>query len=273
LQCDGKKPCKRCASRIETSECIYEVHIKHAKEELVKQIKELMAQEHLTEQILQALSTGQKVPEVLDRLRNGDTYESIVAWLGRSPTADTALTSPRESQLSVPDPDDDVEMGATAAFRWTSVTSDGAVLDHLFQLYFAWVHPVNTLFSEGHFVDSYKRQSDTYCSSMLVNAICAMACHLHSGSDEDEVDFEQLGREFSEAVKSSLDANSRIISSIQTFAVMFLVSCARGEGLRAGSYLKIATYTLPLVEYLEIDSFQEVLRNSARGIRNLNMLV
>merc|ERR1712093_543171 len=27
-KCDGNKPCKRCATRVENSECIYEVHIK-----------------------------------------------------------------------------------------------------------------------------------------------------------------------------------------------------------------------------------------------------
>ncbi|PVH71891.1 hypothetical protein DL98DRAFT_88046 [Cadophora sp. DSE1049] len=60
-KCDSNKPCKRCATRVETSECIYEIHIKHPKEELVEQIKELRAKDHMTEQILQALSTNEKV--------------------------------------------------------------------------------------------------------------------------------------------------------------------------------------------------------------------
>lgn len=271
LQCDGKKPCKRCASRIETSECVYEVHIKHAKEELVKQIKELGAREHLSEQILQALSTNEKVPEILDRLKNGDTYEAIVEWLGRSPIADLEALSPRESQISMLDASDH-EMGSTN-FRWTSVTSDTGILDHLFQLYFTWVHPVHTLFSEGLFVDSYKRQSDLYCSSILVNAICAMACHLHSPSETDEVDFEQLGREFSNDVRQSIDAEDKMITTVQTFAVMFLLGCARGEASRAAPYLKIATDSLPRVPHLEIEGFQEVLRSCASGLRSLNMLV
>ena len=230
-----------------------------------------MAKDHLTEQILQALSTDEKIPEILERLKNGETYEYIVEWLGRSPNADMEAMSPLESQLSMLEGSDQ-EMGATN-FRWTSVTSDTAVLDHLFQLFFAWVHPVHTLFSEGHFVDSYKRQSDAYCSSILVNAICAMACHLHSGSDTDEADFEQLGRDFNDQVRSTLDADDKHIATVQTFAVMFLVGCARGEGLHAASYLKIATANLPQVAFVDVDGFQEVLRNCARGLRNLNVLV
>lgn len=229
-----------------------------------------MAKNHLSEQILQALSIDEKIPEILDRLQHGETYEAIVQWLGRSPTADSEALSPRESQHSMVE-GTEMDLGSPK-FRWTTVTSDSNVLDHLFQLYFAWVHPVNTLFSEGHFTDSYKRQSDSYCSTILVNAICAMACHLHSSSEADEVDFEQLGREFSDAARASMDPDDMRLSTIQAFAVMFLVGCARGEGSRSYSYLKLATGSLPRVPYIDIDGFQEVLRNSARGIWNLNVL-
>lgn len=272
-QCDGKKPCKRCASRVETSECIYEVHIKHAKEELVKQIKELKAKDHLTEQILQALSTDEEVHEILERLKNGETYESIVEWLGRSPIEDLEALSPRTSHHSIFEASDHEMGGISTAFRWTSVTADSAILDHLFQLYFAWVHPVHTLFSEGHFVDSYKRQSESYCSPVLVNALCAMACHLHSVAEADELDFERLGDEFSDAVRQSIDPEDRSVTSIQAFAVMFLVDCSRGKALRASSYLKVASNSLSNSSCQEIDCFAEVWKNTVRGIQNLNMLV
>lgn len=270
-KCDGKKPCKRCATRVETSDCIYEIHIKHAKEELVKQIKELRAKDHLTEQILQALSTDEKVPEILDRLKNGEAYESIVEWLGRSTIEDYETLSPRESQHSTFEPEDHEMSGLPATARWTSVVSDNAVLDHLFQLYFAWVHPVHTLFSEGHFVDSYKRQSKTYCSSVLVNAICAMACHLHTATDTDEVDFEHLAGEFGDAVRAGINPADRNITTIQAFAVLFLVDCARGHGLRGSSYLQIATTSLSTVTYQEVDGFADVWKNTIRGVRNLNI--
>jgi len=274
LQCDGNKPCKRCATRVETSDCIYEIHIKHAKEELVKQIKELRAKDHMTEQILQALSTNEKVPEILERLRNGETYDGIVEWLGRSPMADFETLSPRESHHSTYEPSDH-EMSGVAASKpfWTNVTTETSILDHLFQLYFAWIHPVHTLFSEGRFADSYGRHSETYCSSVLVNSICALACSLHSTLDGDEVDYERLGTEFSEAARQSLQPDDTRLTTIQAFAVMHLVDCARGNALRATAYLKISTLSLPRASYQENDGFAESWKATVRGVRNLNMLV
>ncbi|KUJ10509.1 uncharacterized protein LY89DRAFT_596406 [Mollisia scopiformis] len=270
-KCDGKKPCKRCATRLETSDCIYEIHIKHAKEELVKQIKELKAKDHLSEQILQALSTDEKVSDILERLKKGETYESIVEWLGRSPVDDLETLSPRESQHSTFDASDHEMGGVPGTTTWTTVTANQAVMDHLLQLYFAWVHPVHTLFDEGHFVDCYKRQLDDYCSSVLVNSICAMACHLHPMVEGEEIDFEQLGMEFIDAVRIEIDPIGKRITMIQAFAVMFLVDCARANGLRASSYLKVATTNLRGVIHQDTDGFADVWKNTVRGVRNLNI--
>jgi hypothetical protein len=233
-----------------------------------------MAKDNLTEQILQALSSDEQVPEIIERFRNGETYNSIVEWLGRSPVADFNTLSPQESQHSAFETSDhDMDSLSSPIFQWTSVTSDTAVLDHLFQLYFAWVHPVHTLFSEGHFVDSYMRHSTGYCSPNLVNSICAMACHLHSVADADEVDFEHLGTDFSDAFRASIDAGDTSITTIQSFAVMFLVDSARASSLRASSYLKLATESLSIVVDLDSDTFQEVLGHTTRGIINLNVSV
>jgi hypothetical protein len=123
------------------------------------------------------------------------------------------------------------------------------------------------------FVDSYKRQLEIYCSSILVNAMCAMACHLHSVTEADVVDFERLGGEFGDAVRASIIAEDKSITTIQAFAVMFLVDCARANGLRASSYLKVATNNLASVAFLESNGFGEVWTNTVRGVRNLTVLV
>ena len=100
-----------------------------------------------------------------------------------------------------------------------------------------------------------------------------MACHLHSVADLDEVDYEQLGGEFSDAVRSSIDPADKSITTVQAFAVMFLIDCTRGKGLRASSYLSAATSSLSSVIIQEVDGFQEVFRNTARGIQNISVLV
>lgn len=227
-----------------------------------------MAKDHLTEQILQAISSDEQVPEIVNRLKDGETYEAIVEWLGRSSLANFETLSPRTSHHSAFETSDhDINV---PVFRWSSVTTDSAVLDHLFQLYFAWVHPVHTLFSEGHFVNSYNTHSSNYCSPGLVNSICAMACHLHSVEDADDVDFEHLSIDFSDAFRADIDAGDTSVTAIQSFAVMFLVDSARASSLRASSYLKLATERLSTVEVVNGDGFQEVLEHTARGIRNLN---
>jgi hypothetical protein len=138
---------------------------------------------------------------------------------------------------------------------------------------------VHTLFDEGRFVDNYKHQSSDYCSESLVSAICALACHLHTTNGAvglDEPDFDQLGEEFSDAAIANLDPRNHTITNIQTFAVMFLVDCARGKCLRAASYLREATSalsTLDFERFAALEGYREVWKHTVRGIRNLNVLV
>jgi hypothetical protein len=68
---------------VKFSLCVYEVHIKLAKCELVKQIKGLQAGNRVLEQILGALSEDEEVPEILKRLKHRHAYDSIVEWLDR----------------------------------------------------------------------------------------------------------------------------------------------------------------------------------------------
>ena len=158
---------------------------------------------------------------------------------------------------------------------WTTVTHDKATLDHLFQLYFAWVHPVSTLFSEGHFVDSYKYKGQTqrHCSSPLVNAMCALACHFHTQSEDSDFDPDQLGVHFSEAFLSGFEPHDKSITTIQAAAVMFLVELGRGFGLRASSYLRVATESIAELSGSSNDELPSVLKKTLQGIRCLNVLV
>jgi hypothetical protein len=254
---------------VEIPSCVYEFG---AKMELVKRINELKAKGNLVDRILGALSADEQVPEILRRLKIGETYDIIVEWLGRAQRHEYDVLSRRNSQQCAFETSDQ-EMESISSFQWTSVTSDLALLDHLFQLYFSWVHPVHTLFSEGHFVDSYRRQSNQYCSSILVNSICAMACHLCTNPEAAEVDFELLGYSFSDAVLASVDVEDRRITTIQAFAVLFMVYCTRGTGLRGSRYLDMARISLLEVVCSEIEGFSEVLMNTSRGIRGLCVYV
>lgn len=235
----------------------------------MKQIKELEAKDVLTQQILRALSNDQQVPEILHRLQNGDSYESIAEWL--APPDGCDVHSPTGSQHSIFEASNHEMSGISPNILWTSVTTDQVILDHLFQLYFAWVHPVHTLFSEGYFVNSFRYNSKLFCSPVLVNAMCALACHLHANADTDEI--EQLGLSFSDAVRSEIEPDDGCLTTIQALAVMFLVGCGRGRGLRASSYLTLASKGLSNIKMSQEDGFLEVLRDTTRGIRCLNVYV
>ncbi|KFY50120.1 hypothetical protein V495_00346 [Pseudogymnoascus sp. VKM F-4514 (FW-929)] len=256
-KCDGKKPCSRCTTRAEMTPCVYEVHIKHAKEELMKQIHELRAKNNLNERVIKALQSGDNAPDILRALSSGDSLESIVQGLGSQPVEEQDNISPKGSPTSiVGGSEHEPRTQILSGFAWTAVTHESTVLNHLFQLYFAWVHPISTLFSEAHFVQSYKGQNSRHCSSQLVNAMCALACHLHTQSEESELDSDQLGIQFSEAFLTGFDwpfseafltgfdPNDKSITSIQAAAVMFLVELGRGFGLHGSSYLRLATESI-----------------------------
>jgi hypothetical protein len=81
---------------------VYEIFIKHSKDELLQQLKESEARINVTKQLVQALSTDKKAPEILDRLRRGETYESIVEWLGITvPTTGGGIEDAFTSKVSI----------------------------------------------------------------------------------------------------------------------------------------------------------------------------
>lgn len=101
----------------------------------------------------------------------------------------------------------------------------------------------------------------------------AMACHMYSVAEADKVDFERLDIEFGDAVRAGINAEDKSITTLQAFAVMFLVDCARANSLRASLYLTVVTNNLASVAFLEGGGFPEVWKNTVRGARNLNVLV
>jgi hypothetical protein len=208
---------------------------------------------------------------IIERVQNHESVESIAQWL-QAANGDSEGPSPISSSRSIiADSDNEMDDGVSPRFRWSSVTANEDIVQHLFTLYFTWVHPFHMLFDEQLFVHSYQQRSEAFCSSSLVNAICAMACYYHTAVDADTTDFDLLGRDFSEAVRHELDAEDQSLLSIQTFAIMFLVGCAQGKGLHASKYLLVANSLMTSMECLRDDNYQRVWRITARGVNCLNM--
>ncbi|CCC06897.1 hypothetical protein SMACR_00922 [Sordaria macrospora] len=70
---------------------------------------------------------------------------------------------------------------------WTEVTKDPQLITHLINMYFNWHYPYFTTLSKSLFYRDFIKgkpvgqpRSTVYCSSLLVNAMLALGCHLTS---------------------------------------------------------------------------------------------
>ncbi|MCJ1283993.1 hypothetical protein MMC26_003324 [Xylographa opegraphella] len=224
---------------------------------MIQKIHQLENDYSCVEQIIRALSSGEKGEEIIDRLRNGQSYQSIADSLGQLPPgsfaamANLSPSSQRDFSLAISDYDKDVMMERRTLAdpvrkgTWTTITSDQTLISHLLKLYFTWVHPVHMLFSRPHFMASFDNYDELYCTSALVNAICAMACHLFDKQPDDGfqpgVDPKDLRESFMlEARTLVRDLPPEKLAVVQTYAVMFLVDLSSGNGANSASYIRLA---------------------------------
>ncbi|KAF5868771.1 putative c6 transcription protein [Botrytis fragariae] len=269
-KCDGKQPCTRCTSKrsLYQDECNYEPHTKNAKTMLVRDLKESHDIRHKAEIIFTWLANNtENEHDILERIKNRESITEIANWL-------ESIESTGESQLSIyGGSNNEVDGDLPNEFAWTTVTDDDEVIEHLISLYFTWVHPFYPLFNEGHFVESMHRGSDQFCSHSLFNAICAMACYLHTIVDEDTTDYRRMGAQFSDLVRNSIDPQDNSLTNIQAFAVMFLVRCAQGQGFSGSVYLSIASRSMESLRPSNSDSidYRQIWRETVKGLNSLNV--
>ena len=237
--------------------------------------------------ILDILTNNGHVEEVISRLRGGETQDSVANWLQGRPELRQFIGSMPGSERSLLAVVGRVEKTYKISERtnepyaprqWTCVTTSQVLIRHLFELYFTWVHPVHMLFGEVDFLKSFHSGDVVYCSEALVNAVCAMACHLLDSPAPDLVgrdarDRMNLRDGFLAEARGQLKPGKELpMTSIQAFAVMYLAELSAGKARNASSYLRCAA------DYLSLppDSSQhaeESLQLSAWGIHTLNTLV
>lgn len=307
-QCDGEKPafCTRCQTR--GLRCVYKPHTKTHKTDLLREIEAMRVEhadlqdEHLELQestrdlekmhqdqsvILHILTNNGHVEEVISRLRGGESQDSVARWLQGRPELKRFIGSISGSEGSLIavvgrvekmynsfDPANELY---TPRQR-TRVTASPVLIHHLFELYFTWVHPVHMLFGEVDFLKSYHSGDEVYCSDALVNAVCAMACHLLDSPapgmiSRDTSDRMDMRDGFMAEARALLKPGREFpMASLQAFAVMYLAELSAGRARNASAYLRCAADNLSLPP----DSSQheeESLQLSAWGIHTLNTSV
>lgn len=118
---------------------------------------------------------------------------------------------------------------------WTQVTDDQEFIEHLLSLYFSWQHSFFQSFPERLFREDMAAGRTKYCSTILVNAICAAGCLL-SGRPEARRDPKNsltAGLDFfEEAVKQ---VNETSTSTIPTTAALYLLCHVDGHRGRLSS--------------------------------------
>ncbi|KAL9601455.1 MAG: hypothetical protein Q9219_002521 [cf. Caloplaca sp. 3 TL-2023] len=242
----------------------------------------LQVSHHWQSIILDTIGRNGHDREIINRLRAGESSETIAAWLrDQHPIRSHIHQVPNdergliqivkgfEETLRQDDGSRRDKESDTLYIRWTSVSSSQTLLGHLFDLYFTWVHPIHMLFSEPDFRVSYETNNETYCSSALVNAICAMACHLVDPDDTNDEDIETLTNGFMNQARQEVKPQNYMnLCSVQALAVMYLADLSSGRARSAIGYLRAS------VEFLkaaEMDGQSPEAREiSLWGIQTLN---
>jgi hypothetical protein len=115
---------------------------------------------------------------------------------------------------------------------WTNVTDDLAFVEILLDLYFTWSHPFYVLFSRECFYKDFRAGRDKYCCSLLVNAICAYACHMTDdpAGRTDPSNFRTAGDHFyAEARRLLFEDETPSLTTVQALCVMSLREPSTGR--------------------------------------------
>ena len=217
----------------------------------------LREESHWQKVILRTIGSNGHNKEIIRRLRAGESHQAIATWLIRE-NPDFAKIGPEatnvhnlvnivkllEHQYREDDNLSPREVGGPP-FLWTKFITNEVFIGHLFNLYFTWVHPVHMFFKELDFREDFKSDHGLHCSRPLVNAICAMACNLlkvDPGEDGwSPQDAATLRDGFmAEARKLLVLESVSHMTSIQAFAVMFLVELSSGKARNGIGYLRSA---------------------------------
>lgn len=123
---------------------------------------------------------------------------------------------------------------------WTTVTDDLAFVNRLLTLYFTWSHPFYIIFSRESFYKDFHEGRNKYCSPLLVNAICAYACHLtdEPAGRTDPNNFRTAGDHFFAEAKRLLEEDdSPSLTNTQALCLMAMREPSTGRDSSGFGYI------------------------------------
>ncbi|KAI9750970.1 MAG: hypothetical protein M4579_006230 [Chaenotheca gracillima] len=248
--------------------------------------EELARQNQLRDEILKAVLRSDVIrAEVQPRITRGDDLESIletVQELSRrgqdeKSSSKEPLAPAEMMEYEMENIANQAKASLFAKHKWTTVIDDLVLINHLFELYFTWVHPIHMLFSESLFREGF--QSDRtggYCTSALVNVICAVACDFLQSPAGDEAgaaypDIDEMRESLAVEGRALIKSQDEVeLTRIQAIAVLALSESNAGQGSRAASLIKLASIEL-LRATPHVSAQDDVWEISSWGILSLKI--
>ncbi|KAM3464249.1 hypothetical protein NHJ6243_002556 [Beauveria neobassiana] len=186
IKCEGQQTCFTC--RKNQIECTYktlraspstqELQRKYAESEnkvknfeafitLLRSHKEKEAME-----ICKRVRSGVDVETVLSLVQDGDLLVQMHLHPETHNDLGVQYFIPHHAAELM-----DPRFGSVKLSEWTAVTRDNAFLTHLLKIYFQFEFPFFPFFHKDYFLEDLIAGCEECCSSLLVNAILAAACH------------------------------------------------------------------------------------------------
>jgi hypothetical protein len=175
--------------------------------------------------------SGHLVKNSSDKVAGQSIHFGVSAGLGLVPEDETySRDRVRDNQYHVE------RQGST----WTNVTDDLVFVNKLLSLYFTWCHPFYVVFSRECFIRDFNNGRDKYCCPLLVNAICAYACHLTDdpAGRTDPSNFRTAGDHFfAEAKRIIGEDETPCLTTVQALCVMSMREPSTGRDSSGFSYI------------------------------------
>jgi hypothetical protein len=184
-------------------------------------------------------STSSSTPNITSSHTGENTPVAAEAWYERSPIRNSVeFTKHYGQQVILGDSIDSQDPLSHHGPKynneaWTTVTSDGSLVEHLLALYFCWEYPIFATVSKEHFMEDFRKKRPRYCSTLLVNALLALACRFSDQPNTRRIsnDSTTAGDAFFEEALKLLNAENdrHVLTTIQALGVMSIreASCGR----------------------------------------------
>jgi hypothetical protein len=183
-------------------------------------------------------------PDMSPHSRVGSSFPLIGTW-HRISTSDSSLDSATRSARTS---GQETILGSTFGLEehssanhpnsnqsWTTITSDGAFVEHLMALYFCWEYPTFASLSKEHFLEDFRTGNSRRCSPLLVNSLLALGCRFSNqpNARTDPNDSATAGNHFfAEALRLLEGEKDRhVLTTIQAMGLMSIreASCGRSS--------------------------------------------